>query len=92
MLLVAVGSKLLGGAGASFVGGLGLPRWVLGYLQEAPRQASSLDELPNAIDVIVRGIKSGLPLGDCLRIVASEAREPLKREFRAHHRGADASA
>ncbi len=31
----------------------------------------------------MRGIKSGLPVGDCLRIIASEAREPLKGEFRA---------
>jgi tight adherence protein B len=42
-----------------------------------------IDEFPNAIDIIVRGIKSGLPLADCLRIISMEAREPLKGEFRA---------
>jgi tight adherence protein B len=39
-------------------------------------------EFPGAIDVIVRGIKAGLPLGDCLRIVASEMAEPVRGEFR----------
>ena len=34
------------------------------------------------IDVIVRAIKSGLPLNDGLRLIASEAREPVKSEFR----------
>ena len=41
-----------------------------------------LDELPNAMDVIVRGVRSGLPLGDCLRIIAAEAQEPVRSEFR----------
>ena len=30
----------------------------------------------------MRGLKSGLPLGDCIRIVANEAQEPVKTEFR----------
>jgi tight adherence protein B len=67
--------------GAAFAGGFGVPRWVLGYLARKRITAFVL-ELPNAIDVVVRGIRSGLPLGDCLRIVASEAREPVKTEFR----------
>ncbi|MBN8997850.1 MAG: type II secretion system F family protein, partial [Rhizobiales bacterium] len=40
------------------------------------------DEFPNAVDVIVRGIKAGLPVADCLRVIASEAREPVRTEFR----------
>jgi tight adherence protein B len=39
-------------------------------------------EFPNALDVIVRGVKSGLPLVDCLKIVAAETQEPLKSEFK----------
>ncbi len=62
--------------------GLGLPNWVLSFLRNR-RIKRFIDEFPNAIDIIVRGIKSGLPVGDCLRIIASEAREPLKSEFRA---------
>ena len=41
-----------------------------------------VEEFPNALDVITRGIKAGLPLGDCLRIIAAEAAEPVKSEFR----------
>ncbi len=64
------------------IAGLGLPNWVLSYLRNR-RIKRFIEEFPNAIDIIVRGIKSGLPVGDCLRIIASEAREPLKGEFRA---------
>jgi tight adherence protein B len=35
------------------------------------------------MDVIVRGVRAGLPLGDCFRIIASEAQEPVRSEFRA---------
>jgi tight adherence protein B len=41
-----------------------------------------VNEFPNAMDVIVRGVKSGLPLGDCIRIIGSEAAEPVRSEFR----------
>jgi tight adherence protein B len=67
---------------AAIIFGLGFPRWVLGFLQKR-RIAKFLTEFPNAIDIIVRGIKSGLPLADCIRIIAAEAQEPLKSEFRA---------
>jgi tight adherence protein B len=46
------------------------------------REAKFLDRFPDAIDVIVRGIKSGLPLGDSLRVLAAEAPEPIRTEFR----------
>ena len=39
-------------------------------------------EFPNAVDVIVRGVKAGLPLVDCLRMIASEAKEPVRSEFK----------
>ncbi|NYS26733.1 type II secretion system F family protein [Rhodobacteraceae bacterium 2376] len=39
-------------------------------------------EFPNAIDVVVRGVKSGLPLSDCLKIISAEAQEPVRSEFR----------
>jgi len=68
-------------AGVPLALGLGLPRWVLGFLIKR-RQNKFLDELPNALDVIVRSIRSGLPLNDAIRMVASEAREPVKTEFR----------
>ena len=66
---------------AAFVGGLGLPRWFLSYLKKR-RIARFLQFLPDGVEVILRGLKSGLPLGDCIRIVATEAQEPVKTEFR----------
>lgn len=63
------------------VGGLGLPRWTMSFLRKR-RIKKFVDELPNAMDVIVRGIRSGLPLGDCMRIIATESAEPVRSEFR----------
>lgn len=40
-----------------------------------------LDELPNAIEAIVRGVKTGLPLNDTVRLVAKDAKEPVRSEF-----------
>ena len=65
-----------------FVGALGAPRWLLGFLKKR-RIAKFLIELPNAVEVILRGLKAGLPLGDCIRIVATESQEPVRSEFRA---------
>jgi tight adherence protein B len=68
--------------GTAIAGGIGLPRWIMGYLTRR-RIRKFLVELPSAIDIIVRGIKAGIPLGDCLRNIAAEASEPVKSEFRA---------
>jgi tight adherence protein B len=62
-------------------GAFGIPRWVVGYLKKK-REAKFILELPNAIDVIVRGVRAGLPIGDCIRIIAAETTEPVKGEFR----------
>jgi len=67
-------------AGLGFVGALGLPRWMLGLLISR-RHKKFGAEFPNAIDIIVRGIKSGLPVNDCLKMIAKEAPEPLRTEF-----------
>ena len=65
----------------AFVGGLGLPQFVLRKLVSR-RQKKFVAELANGIDVIVRGVKSGLPLNECLQVVARESPEPLASEFR----------
>lgn len=71
------------GAGMGFFIGLfGLPRWILGFLVGG-RQKKFANQLADAIDVIVRGVKSGLPLNQCLRIIAMESPEPIKSEFQA---------
>jgi tight adherence protein B len=66
---------------AALAGGLGLPMWTLDFL--AKRRLRKFVELfPDSIDIIVRGVKAGLPLGDCLRIIANEVAEPVRGEFR----------
>jgi tight adherence protein B len=65
---------------AMFVVGLGLPRWVLGFLT-ARRKKKFTEHFATAIDVIVRSVKSGLPTNEALRIVARESPEPVRGEF-----------
>jgi tight adherence protein B len=72
----------VGAAMGFFIGMFGLPRWFLG-MQVAGRQKKFSNQLADGIDVIVRGVKSGLPLNQCLRIIAAESPEPLKSEFQA---------
>ena len=57
-----------------------LPKMYLGRRRKK-HQNAYLDELPNAVEAIVRGVKSGLPLNDSMRLVAKEAKEPIKSEF-----------
>jgi tight adherence protein B len=66
--------------GVAFVGGIGLPRWVVGFLAKRRTKAFT-ESFSDAIDVIVRGIKSGLPVHDCLRIISHESPAPLGPEF-----------
>ncbi len=76
------GGGPLGAAGLAFAAGLGLPRWGLSYLKKR-REKKFLAALPDAVDVIVRGIKAGLPLFESIKVVAADTPEPLKSEFNA---------
>ena len=80
--VMTVGGGLLAAAGIGFGAGFGLPRWVLGFLKTR-REKAFLKALPDAVDVIVRGIKAGLPLFDSIKVVAADAPEPLRSEFYA---------
>lgn len=64
----------------AFVGAVGLPQWLLKFMAKR-RQKKFLKEFANAIDVVVRGVKSGLPLNDCLQIIAKETPDPVRGEF-----------
>jgi tight adherence protein B len=81
-LAMFVGGGLLGAVGLAFAGGFGLPRWALGFLKKR-REKAFLKALPDAVDVIVRGIKAGLPLFESLKVVAADSPEPLRSEFLA---------
>lgn len=72
--------KLLIAIGAGFAFGYGAPRWVLSFIA-AGRLKKFTAEFPNAMDIIVRGIKSGLPVNDGLKIIAKESPAPLGPEF-----------
>ncbi|THD59030.1 MAG: type II secretion system F family protein [Bradyrhizobium sp.] len=81
-MAMMIGGSLLGAGGVAFAAGFGLPRWGLSYLKKR-REKAFLKALPDAVDVIVRGIKAGLPLFDSIKVVAADAPEPLKGEFMA---------
>ena len=66
----------------AFAAGFGMPMWLLKYLKKR-REAKFLDAFPDAVDTIVRGIKSGLPLLDSMRIISLDAPEPVRSEFRS---------
>ena len=84
-VVLALVSLILGGnlyiAGAAlFIGFLGLPRWILGFLQRR-RQSIFLNDFADAIDVLVRGLKSGLPVSEAMKIIATESGPPVGPEF-----------
>jgi len=74
------GMMLLAAAGISFAAAFGLPRWFLG-MKISGRQKKFISQFADAIDVIVRGVKSGLPLHECLKMIARESPQPLAGEF-----------
>ncbi|WP_371396119.1 type II secretion system F family protein [Fretibacter rubidus] len=67
-------------AGAALVVGFGLPRWWMGLIITR-RQKKFIAHFSDAMDIIVRGVRTGLPLGDCLKIIAHESPEPVRTEF-----------
>ncbi len=67
--------------GLSFAMGFGLPRFILNSAI-ARRQKKFTSHFADAMDIIVRGVRTGLPLGDCLKIIAHESPDPLGAEFR----------
>ena len=75
-------SGLPAAAALGFAGAFGLPRWLLSFLKKR-REAKFLNAFPDAVDIVVRGVKAGLPLLDCMKMIAVEATEPVKSEFRA---------
>ena len=80
LVALVLGLNLLLAMGVGLVAGLGLPRWVVGFLGKR-RMKKFSGEFANAVDVIVRGIKSGLPVHDCFKIIARESPAPLGPEF-----------
>jgi tight adherence protein B len=79
-IVLITGSSPLVSLLAAFACGFGLPHFILARMMRR-RQAKFLSEFANAIDIIVRGIKSGLAFSDCMQIIAAESPEPVRSEF-----------
>ncbi len=77
---IILGAPMVVSGAVAFVGALGLPRWFLGILKRR-RQNVFLDDFADAIDVMVRGLKSGLPVSEAMKIIATESGEPVGPEF-----------
>jgi tight adherence protein B len=75
------GAPIYAAVAFGLAGLFGLPRWYVNFKRKR-RLKKFLDEFANGMDVIVRGVKAGLPLNDCIKIIANEAAEPVKSEFR----------
>jgi tight adherence protein B len=58
-----------------------LPRWILSFLKRR-REAKFLEHFPDSVDIIVRGIKAGLPLADSLKVIVNDSPEPIRSEVR----------
>jgi tight adherence protein B len=77
---MVLGQKWYIALGVALIAGGGLPRWAVGFLA-GRRMKKFTSEFANAVDIIVRGVKSGLPVHDCLKIIGRECSAPLGPEF-----------
>jgi tight adherence protein B len=81
VVFLAMDASLWAALAAGFAAGLGLPRWILGFLKRR-REAKFIAAFPDGVDVIVRGIKAGLPLLESLKVISVDSPEPLRSEMR----------
>ena len=65
----------------AIVGIYGLPNIILNRIAKS-RQKKFTEHFIDALDVMVRGVKSGLPVGECLTIIGREAIDPVGESFR----------
>jgi tight adherence protein B len=82
LIFFLVNAGLIVAAAAAFAAAFGVPLWTLHFLKKR-RYAKFLAGFPDAVDIIVRGIKAGLPLMESLKIICTEAPEPLRSEFKS---------
>jgi tight adherence protein B len=81
LLAFVLGANIVLVLGVGLAAGLGLPRWIVSFKAKARMKKFSL-AFADAVDILVRGIKTGLPVHDCFKIIARESPEPLAGEFR----------
>jgi tight adherence protein B len=61
--------------------GLGLPHKVVGHLINKRTMKFTVN-FPDALELLVRGLRSGLPISETLGVVASEVPGPVGEEFK----------
>lgn len=79
VLFVVTGNLAAAGISGLFLA-LVMPRVVLGIII-ARREAAFLEELPNALDMISRGLRAGMTLASCMKQISESTAEPLRSEF-----------
>ncbi len=77
----AFGFSFLISAGLGIALGIGLPNLAL-QRRIARRMKKFTTLLPEALDLIVRGIRSGLPATEALKTIGDEIQDPVGTEFR----------
>jgi tight adherence protein B len=82
VLAFLVSGSLIMAAGFAFTAGAGMPMWALKFLKKR-RETRFLHIFPDSVDIIVRGIKAGLPLLDSMKVIVADAPEPVRSEFRS---------
>jgi tight adherence protein B len=80
LLWLGAGMGPLPALGFAIASGIALPYFYVNFTRKRRFKKFS-NEFPNAVDVIVRGVKAGLPLIDCLKVIANEAQDPVRSEF-----------
>ena len=67
--------------GVGVLAGAGLPHMIVGRLI-GRRIAAFNARFPDALELLVRGLRSGLPVGETLKLIAGEIPGPVSEEFR----------
>ena len=81
LLYLKTGAALLA-LGFGVLAGAGLPHMVVNFFINRRLNAFNA-KFPDAIELLVRGLRSGLPVGETLGVVANELPGPVGSEFRA---------
>ncbi|MCA1749092.1 MAG: type II secretion system F family protein [Parasphingopyxis sp.] len=81
LLLTARGLPPLMALLVGIFAGFGIPHFVIGKMIN--RRIKKFNaRFPDAIELLVRGLRSGLPISETLSVVASEVPDPVGPEFR----------
>ena len=79
--LEIAGTPVLLAVFAALAVGVGLPHKIVGSMISR-RTAAFTNRFPDAIDLLVRGLRSGLPVSESLSVVGKELPDPVGMEFR----------